>query len=122
MLISSAEPLEIRWTAPAGSTASQRLLVTYHNIVGSVAAKRASLYCDYPLSQGTATIPASLLAELRSRVGAGAVGHFTVWAGERKVFSGSPQSATPISYIVDVTRPDSTTLHPDGNFIQADLE
>lgn len=119
--ISSVQPLEIHWVVPGGSTATQRVLVTFRDIAGMVASKTARLFCDYPVTQGTAVIPANLLAELRTRVGEGARGQFTVLFGDRKVYSVSTGAAN-VSYVVDVTRHDSSTLHPDGNFIDAQLK
>lgn len=120
LVISSAQPFEIHWVVPAGSTAAQRVLVTFRDVAGAVASKAAQLYCDYPVTQGTAVIPANLLGEIRSRVGEGAIGQFTILFGDRKVYSAS--SPGNVSYVVDVTQHDNTTLHPDGNFIEAELK
>jgi hypothetical protein len=107
MLVPSTQDLEIAWTAPAGNVADQRLLFVFQNLTGSLK-KRASMYCSYPLSAGTARVPASLLAELRSRLGTSVTGQIHVRVGGMKQFA-----APGVSYVVEVTRTDSTNLTED---------
>jgi hypothetical protein len=108
IIVPSNAPFEITWTAPAGALADQRLVVALSGLNVEGGAKRAALYCSYPLSAGTAALPAALLAELKVLVGANAPGLFHAWAGGQKEVA----TATS-SYVIEVANALGTTLEYD---------
>lgn len=102
--------LTIAWTvADAGTTPQRVSLAAY--MVQSVN-REGQLRCSWPLAQGTATVPAAVLAEFRTRLGGtgAALGRIEVFAGESKEIT-----EDGASYVVVVTRMDST------DFIASDL-
>lgn len=109
IVIPSTAPLKLTWTVPAGVTAEQKITFVLRVLgTAAVTAKLANLYCAFPQSAGTATIPANVLADMQTRAGGPSDAQLHVFAGgakEVKTASGS--------YYVEVTRTDSTTLQFD---------
>jgi hypothetical protein len=117
LTIPSTQPFEIKWTVPGGNVADKRIVFAFSGITGTPPLKNVALFCGYPLAQASATIPANVLADLKSRAGTGANGQVHIWVGGQKEVS-----AGGASYVIEVTRNDTTTLHlPGGEEIQTDL-
>jgi hypothetical protein len=108
--IPSTAPLTITWTAPTGGfTAEQKIsFVLKVAPTASTTAKITSLYCAFPLSAGTATIPTNVLADMKIRAGGPTPALLHVWAGSAKEVKTASSS-----YYVEVARTDSTTLQFD---------
>ncbi len=62
------------------------------------------IFCGFPLADGQATIPAALLKEVKTRVGAGG-GFIRIHAGDFKEFTGGGAS-----YVIEVGHEDGTTF------------
>src|SRR5262249_33589914 len=99
------QAFEVAWPVPGGTITEQRLFVSFTEIDNAAHSKRAFLLCGYPLSQGQASIPANLLADLKSRLGSNGTGFLRVSTGGQK--EATPSGA---SYVIEVTRPDTTNL------------
>lgn len=113
--IPSTAPYTITWTAPTGGFVAEQVISVSIVTTGSSAltAKNSRLYCAFPLSAGTGTIPANVFAELRTRGGASAgialdaLMHIHSGAAkEVKVPTGS--------YFIEVVRGDSTSILNDN--------
>jgi hypothetical protein len=104
--IKAGEPYTITWQVPASPPADQRVFVSVFSLFPPAGAThKADVFCSYALSTGQGVIPASLLTEVKSRVGANASGNIHIYAGSQKeVVAGSA------SYLIEVSRPDSTTI------------
>lgn len=114
--IPSTAPYTIAWTAPTGGFVNEQVISVSIFASGSSAltAKNTHLYCTFPLSAGTGTIPANVLTELRTRAGASAG---TAVDAKMHIHSGGAKEVkVPTgSYFVEVVRVDSTTIANDNN-------
>lgn len=106
--IPSTLPFNVTWTAPDAG-ADLRVFIGILEL--DSVQKRANIYCGYPLSAGKATVPANFLGEVRARLGVASQGKIHIWVGgQKEAVVGSD------SFVIEVTRPDST------NFLAADQE
>lgn len=105
LTVDSTTSLPITWTAPATPQSGGRMIFEYSVIDGPASSKIASIFCSYPLSAGSAAIPANLLAEVRARIGAGAVGYLKVYAGGAKEVADAG-----VSYVLLASRMDAVGL------------
>lgn len=114
--ITSSAPYTITWTAPSGGFVNEQQIVVAVAVTGSSAltAKNSNLYCAFPLGAGTATIPANVWSELKTRGGAGAGATLDA---QMHIYSGSGKEVkVPTgSYFVEVARSDSTTIPFDNS-------
>ena len=76
----------------------------------ALTAKNSHLYCTFPLSAGTGTIPANISAELKTRGGGATLD------GQMHIYSGGAKevSVATGSYFVEVVREDSTSIPKDN--------
>lgn len=105
--IPSTAPLAFTWTPPVGGFVNeQKMAVRLQTQLTSAAnSKLTKLYCAFPLSAGTATIPANVLAELKTRAGGTADAVLHAFAGSAKEVT----TATG-SYFIEVVRADTTPI------------
>lgn len=110
--INSTAPYTITWTAPSGGFVNEQVIVVSMLLTGSSAntSKNSRLYCTFPLSGGTGTIPANVLTELKTRGGGVALDGFM------HIYSGSAKEVkVPTgSYFIEVARADSTSIQMDN--------
>jgi len=106
--VTAGEPLDLAWVPPAGATADQQL--SFRLVIFPTGSQPlGDLFCAFPLSAGSATIPANVTAELALRVGSGGAGYGHLLAGGQLEY----QSATS-SYVIEAARGfDSTSLGGD---------
>ena len=108
LTVPSTVPFEVTWTAPDAG-AEQRVLIGFTGMTS--AQKQAHIFCGYALSKGSASIPANLLAEVRSRLGGNGSGSLHIqMGGQKEVVVGQD------SIVIEVTRPDSTSF--TDNFVE----
>jgi hypothetical protein len=106
IVVPSTAPFEIVWTVPAGATATKRVIFGFREISPATGGtKSASIFCSYPLTAGKGSIPPSVLADVKTRVGANASGRLHIYAGGYKEFV-----ASGASYAIEVVREDSTSF------------
>ena len=109
-MLSATQPLQVTWTAPTGvNVASQRLIMELDIIGSALGSRHALLSCNFPLSAGTATIPANVFEDTKAQVRAGdAAGALTFQAGGYV-----RQGTGGVSYILEAVKIDSTSW-PSG--------
>ncbi|MFO0749691.1 MAG: hypothetical protein U1F43_29080 [Myxococcota bacterium] len=102
-------PLDLAWVPPVGASTEQ--VMSFRMVVFPPAGTQpfGDLFCAFPLSAGSATIPGNVTAELALRVGSGGGGSGHLFAGGQLEYT-SPTA----SYIVEVARGfDSTSMGGD---------
>ncbi|MBX3210004.1 MAG: hypothetical protein KF764_33550 [Labilithrix sp.] len=104
VVLPTSQAFEVTWTPPANPHADHRIILALQEVAAEEAPRLGSLHCSFPIASGKGTIPANLLAELRSRVGGQgtAEGLFHVLAGGYKEFTGGGAS-----YVIEVSRDDT---------------
>jgi hypothetical protein len=109
LTVSTAKAFEIKWTAPTGpgDLTNQRLMVELAvNPSAQDTGRFVKLYCAYPLSAGSASIPAEVLADIKARAGGGTPGgNLTLLAGGQRMVT-VKDAAT---YIIEVARESDST-------------
>jgi hypothetical protein len=114
--IPSTAPYTITWTAPTGGFVNDQVIIVSMVITGSSAltAKNLRLYCTFPLKDGTGTIPANVLSEIKTRGGGGAS-----LDGLMHIYSGGAKEVklSTGSYFVEVARTDSTSIGGDNGVV-----
>lgn len=108
LVIPSSQDYELTWTVPA-APGDLRLFVNVVEIGSEQSRKEATIFCSYPLSQGSGKIPTSLLTEIHGRIAGTPKGNMFVGVGSHK------EVALPeVSFIVQATRLNSSSLGPDN--------
>lgn len=104
VVLTTSDTFEVTWTPPATPHADHRIILALQDIDAEEAPRLGNLHCSFPIAAGKGSIPANLLAELRSRVGGQgtATGLFHVLAGGYKEFTGGGAS-----YVIEVSRDDT---------------
>lgn len=108
--VKTTEALRITWNVPADAgavPADQKLIVTLFNLAATM--RIGEIRCGFPLSRGSATIPAAVLKDLKDRLGPIQFGFIYMRAG-------SFTEVTPggASYVIEVGEPTSFLYHDPG--------
>lgn len=97
--VPSDGPLDITWTVPTGdNVATQEIgFQATFNGAGQFGDKDVFLYCGFPLNAGQATIPKSVLSDIRARIGGEAAATLLITAGGH-----SEVKSDNSTYVIDV--------------------
>jgi hypothetical protein len=105
VLVASGKPFEVRWPVPLSGAASQRMLVSIYFVAGL--SRVGDVHCAFPLATGKGVIPASLLTDLKTRLG-GTVdlgGRLRVLVGDQRIVGSDKWS-----YVIELSSVDTTNI------------